>query len=139
MKARKLELKEIEMTDEVWNSTSKTFETVKQGTFSYREIIRTILVQPSNAQGGNSCDEVIKSVLLYGKLKDAMKTSSNVVLLDKEDYDYLLPRLNAFKWAIAHPCVAEFIKYIRELPEVEVEEKKAEATPASPPSATPAK
>lgn len=134
MKARKLELREIEMTDEVWNDKSKAFEIVKQGTFSYREIIKQILVTPSNPQGGNSCDEVVKSVLLYGKLKDALKKAQTTVLLDKEDYDYLLPRLNAFKWAIAHQCVADFIKYIRELPEVEVEEKKSETPPTTQPT-----
>lgn len=133
MKARKLELKEIEMTDEVYNSTTKEFEIVKQGTFSYREIVRNILMTPG-PQGHTSSEEVIKSVMLYGKLKDELRKGGSVLLLDKEDYTYLIARLDQFKWGMAHPVIADFIKYLRDLKEVDVEETKSatnqEAAPA---------
>lgn len=123
MKARKLELKEVQMTDEVFNSKTKTFEEVNQGVFSYRDILREIILGPG-PEGSNSSEQVIKSVMVYGKLKDALKNGEEVVLLDKDDYDYILARINTFKWRFAHATVAEFIKYVRELAEVEVTEKK---------------
>jgi hypothetical protein len=122
MKARKLEFKEVEMSDEVWNASTKESTTVKQGTFSYREIVKQILHSPGPS-GSNSSDEVIKSIMVYGKIKDALKSKQDHVLLDKEDYEYLISRLNSFKWAIAHSVVADFISYLRNLPEVDLQEK----------------
>lgn len=124
MKARKLELKSVEMTEEVYDDNKKTFTVQKQGTLHYRELLRQIITGPGPNNQGNSSEEVLKSVLLYGKLKEALKKGDDFVLLDKEDFDYIVNRLNTFRWTVAHPAVSEFITYIRDLKEVEVEEKK---------------
>jgi hypothetical protein len=113
------------MSDETYDDKTGEFTVVKQGDFSYRDILKQIITGPSGRQdGANTSEEVVKSVLLYGKIKEALKKGEKSVLLDKEDYDYVMERMKTFKWAIAHQVISDFITYMKELKEVTVEEVK---------------
>lgn len=125
MKARKLELKDVSITDDILDEKTGSYVSTIQGNFSYRDTVKVILLT-SPSQGGASSDEVIKSVMIYGKLKDELRKKTGSLLLDQEDYEYLLARVNNFKWSASHSVVAEFILYIRGLKEVDLVEDSTE-------------
>lgn len=133
MKARKLQLREYPMTEEVYNPTAKSYETVSRGLFNYREVVNTILLSPG--KDGASTEEIIRSVGLYGKVKDAVRNGEDSILLDNDDYQFLLNKINVFKWGAIHEEVVSFVNYVRRLPEVEL----TEATELVSPSAAPIK
>jgi hypothetical protein len=116
MKLRKFEFKSVPISDEVWNESKGEMITVVEGTFHYRDIIRQILNSPGR-QGSMGSEEVMKSVMIYGKVKEAISKSSDCVLLDGEEYEYLKSRMEQFPWARSHKTIGEFITYVRGLTE----------------------
>ena len=130
MKAIKLELREVEMFDETWNAKLNRFDRVKQGTFFYHDATRQVLVSHF-PDAPHTTEDVIHSVAIYGRIKEAMVrtgvTGPASVLLNAEEYAFLLKRLNGFRWALAHPVIVEFIQYVRNLKEVEVTESQPSA------------
>lgn len=119
MKFRKIELLETPVMEEVGGRE------IQRGVFSYRSIIREILMtgpSPDPARGnpgGLTTDEITQSVMTYGSVKDAVAKGEKFVLLDRESYDYLMKRLATFRWVSANDATAEFIRYIKAVPEEE--------------------
>lgn len=100
---------------------------VAVGTFDYRRQLKDVIMTGPPAQpergiaGGLKSDEIIQSVLTYGKIREAVARGEDFVLLDRECYDYLIVRLNSYRWNMANECVQEFIRHIREAKEEEFE------------------
>lgn len=113
MKARKLELKTLPFEIEV--------EGVMRSTqFDYRAELLSVLT--SGGERGFSCDDVLKAV----DVKASLKAANGALLLSSEDHAWLVKRLNATPWRFAHDAVADFIKDVRDAPQVEVEAPKDE-------------
>lgn len=92
---------------------------VRIGMFDYYSTARDIINNAPN-QNGITTEELLKATSLFQKFKSARNNKSDHVWLEEEDYNFLLSRLNAFRWIKAHDVVAEFISYVRKLTPEEV-------------------
>lgn len=119
MKAHKYEFLSQEINDEVMGGSGEK-QIVKKGVLDYYAIAKDIITAPSASSNGFSTDEVVKACYAYNKLKTAYDKGEKCAYLDDETYKFLVVRLNAFRWGMAHPTVLEYIDYVRKLPEEDV-------------------
>lgn len=120
MKLRKFEFKRTDIIDEDRDNEGKRIE-VKRGFLDYRQTAKDVINHAGSPQNpGTSTEAVVKSVMIYGKIHDAFMKGEDHVYLDAESHQFFVQKLNTFTWGISHPRVAEFIEYVRGLPEEEV-------------------
>jgi hypothetical protein len=114
MKLRRIELKEVPMMEERPNGRREQI-----GVFSYRSILREILMTSPPAQpdrgfaGGLRTDEIATSIMVYGRISEAAEKAADHVLLDRESYEYLMLRLNTFRWNGASEAALGFIQHVK--------------------------
>lgn len=114
MKMRKFQFLRVDIEDEV------NGKTVKQGVFDYYDTALQVLRTPAGTEGMSS-DDIITAVTVVTKLKEQKKAEKDHVFLDSEAYNFLLRKVNTFRWGIGHEVVGNFITYIRNLKEESVE------------------
>jgi hypothetical protein len=86
----------------------------------YSDMLRQILLSPS--PNGSSADDVMRTVEVWTPIKRAIEAKEQRVLLNAADYDFVLTKLNAFRWSPmpeAAEAVAGFIAYLRGIKEQE--------------------
>ncbi len=101
---RKLELREIG----------------KEGAFKYRDLLKTILVVPSDKDVGMR----IAEIRVCMKILDKLDASDEAVLLTQEEWVFLRHRLEVFPFNRAGHEIVTFADDLASAEEVAVEEKK---------------
>lgn len=108
MKARKIELKEVTFKDD-----TGTDQVAK-----YEEFIKVVITV--GGQAGFSGDDILKAI----EIKTELKSANGTLHLDEANYNWLLGRINSFRYNIASEQLADFIKDVRAAPQVEMEVPK---------------
>lgn len=107
MKARKIELKTRDIV--VPSSGEKV-------PFSYKDTLQVVIM--SAGQGGVSTEDVLKAVDVNTELKKARGS----LHLEETSYNWVLGKVNNFRWGIADEAIATFVKDIRSAPLVDLKE-----------------
>lgn len=103
---RKIELKTVPFTTD-------------QGTearLDYRAEMRGLLRGPKRGTDGMDLDEMRKAIALLDKLEGDAES----ILVEDAQHAFLVDRLNAMRWAIAHQAVLDFIDAVKNAPTVPV-------------------
>jgi hypothetical protein len=125
VKLRSLELKEVTVSMTIQSSDGSVKAT--QVTVKYSDLLRQVLLTPP--QNGNSSDDQVKMIEVWLPIKKVIDEKGHRLLLSDVDYQFLVSRLNGFRWGGVpdmQETVAGFISYIRGLKEEEfpIEGKK---------------
>jgi len=121
--ARKFEFKVVDIMEE------REGRDVKVGTFDYAVQYRSIVTSPIPNQG-ISADDTIKAIEALTPIKEGKAKKQGFALLDKDSYDFLISRLSTHRFGVAHEVVSDFIKYLRDLPVVEMAPAESTKAPA---------
>jgi hypothetical protein len=116
MKAYKFEFRETTLDNPLGQKSEAPVK------FKYAQTLKEALTIPSGGQGLTT-EELLQSVLIAGKIEDAEKAEKTYVLLDEKQSEYVKKKINDFRWSFAHKALAEFINYVRDLPQAEVDVK----------------
>lgn len=116
MKAYKFEFRTAELSNPLGSAEQKP------AVFKYVQTLKEALTIPSGQQGLTT-DELLQSVLISGKIEEAEQADKSYVLLDDKQFEYVKTKINGFRWSFAHKALAEFINYVRDLPQAEVDVK----------------
>lgn len=106
MQIRKFELKTIDI---VLPSGEKV-------PFSYKDTLQAIVI--SGGQGGISTEDVLKAV----DVNTELKKSDGSLYLEESSYNWVLNKVNTFRWGISDESIATFIKDVRNAPLVDLKE-----------------
>jgi hypothetical protein len=117
MKAYKFEFRQSQIANPLGGKTEAPV------TFSYLQTLKEALTIPSG-QNGLTTEELLQSVLITGKVEEAEQLGKGYVLLDDKQAEYVKTKVNNFRWSFAHKALAEFVMYVRELPQAEVDVKR---------------
>lgn len=77
--------------------------------------------------GGSSTEDILKSVTIGAKVEDARSDKTDTVWLLEDEWKWLVNRLGVTQWNSqpeTRKAIAEFVLYLRELKEQEVEVSK---------------
>lgn len=86
----------------------------------YADVLRQVMLAP--AQGGASADDLLKTLEVWTPIKRAIETKSKRVLLTDAEYQFVVAKVNAFRWSPRPEAVeflVSFIAYVRGLKEEE--------------------
>ena len=110
MKARKIELKSVSLSDE----DNKSVELL-----DYANVLRAICRTPT-AQGGMDFAEMEHCLAIIRETKSA----NGVLTLQEIDWKFLCERVKNHRWGFAHAALIQFRDDVINALEVDVEEKK---------------
>lgn len=103
---RRIELKTVPFTTD--NGTEARLD--------YRAELRGLLRGPKRGTDGMDLDEMRKAIALLDKLDG----DADVVLVEDEQHAFLVSRIDAMRWAVAHRVVLDFIDAVKNAPKVPV-------------------
>lgn len=111
---RQIQLKKVETSVPAANGTRRAL------ILDYGETIREILFA-APPQRGIQTSDAMRGFDLWQRVAPAWKREDPHLLLEEADHKLLLARLEAFPWAFFNEDIAEFVKVVRDAPEIPVQ------------------